>query len=160
MTSDFKLRKSWLSKNKWYFIVGLPLFSFVLGPFPFGIGLYFPIRDNLRGHPQGRHGTQPSDFFGLWVRDKSIEFDFIGQAFYLMPDSRFAQTTGMTERHWHFDNNCLFVDSFSRCGHHLMFIPAGTLFSGLRPNSSHVRSRIKRLLAALTVTRHSPNWSR
>lgn len=70
----------------------------------------------LRGHPQGPHGTQPVSFVGLWVRDKSIEFDFTGQAFFLMPNGRFAQTMGMTERRWHFDQNCLFIDAVSRCG--------------------------------------------
>ena len=72
MSSDSKLSKSWLVRHKWYFIIGLPLLSFVFGPFPFGMGLYYPIRDDLRGHPQGHHGTQPSEFVGLWVRDKAV----------------------------------------------------------------------------------------
>jgi hypothetical protein len=94
----------------------VPLLCFVLLPFPIGCGLIYPIRDVLRGHPAGTHGSQPQKFVGLWIRDETVEFDFLGQAFYLMPDGRLAGLTGMTERRWHFDNNCLFVDSVSRCG--------------------------------------------
>lgn len=65
---------------------------------------------------QGRHGTLPDRFVGLWVRDTKIEFDTLGQAFYLMPDGRFAGMPGMTVRRWHFDGNTFFVDSVSRCG--------------------------------------------
>jgi len=115
MASDSAIRKPWLVRNKLYFIAGVPLF-FALAPFPFGLGLIYPVRDTLRGHPQGPHGSQPQEFVGLWVRDESVMYDFIGQAFYLMPDGRFAGMPGMTLRRWHFDANCLFVDSVSQCG--------------------------------------------
>ena len=117
MSTATKASKSWIARKKWHFIIGLPLFSFLfLGPIPVGLVFYYPIRDKLRGHPQGHHGTQPPQFVGLWVRDKVEEFDFIGQAFYLMPNGRFGQMTGMTERRWHFDKNRFFVDAVSRCG--------------------------------------------
>lgn len=108
---------NWIRKRKWYFIVGVPLLWFALAPFSlFGCGMIYPIVDTLRGHPEGAHGSHPPKFAGLWIRDESIEFDFVGQAFYLLPDGRFAGMTGMTERRWHFDDGRLFIDSVSRCG--------------------------------------------
>jgi len=107
---------TWLGKNKWYFIVGVPLLSFALAPFPLGCGMIYPIRDTLRGHPQGTHGTQPQNFVGLWIREETVIYDFLGQAFYLMPDGRIAGMMGMTETRWHFDDDCLFTDSVSHCG--------------------------------------------
>lgn len=114
MSSTSKLW-NWISRNKWYLIVGVPLLSFALAPFP-GCGMIYPITDNLRGHPERRHGTQPQNLVGFWVRDESVMYDFLGQAFYLMPDGRFAGMQGMTVRRWHFDDNLLSVDSVSRCG--------------------------------------------
>jgi hypothetical protein len=99
-----------------YFIIGVPLLCFALAPFPFGFGMIYAITDSLRGHPIRPHGSQPQNFVGLWVREESVMFDFVGQAFYLLPDGRFAATGGMTQRRWHFDNNRLFIDSVSRCG--------------------------------------------
>lgn len=78
--------------------------------------MIYHISDFFRGHPQGYHGTQPARFVGLWVRDESVIYDFLGQAFYLMPDGRFAGMRGMTERRWHFDADRLFIDAVSRCG--------------------------------------------
>jgi len=80
------------------------------------MGMIYPIKDSLRGHPQKPHGTQPPKFVGFWIREETVMFDFVGEAFYLMPDGTFAGRSGMTSRHWHFDNNRLFVDSISRCG--------------------------------------------
>lgn len=118
MSSKSPKPKSWLAKRIWNFIIGVPLMCFVFGPLPFplSLGFYYPIRDHLRGHPDGRHGTLPDRFVGLWVRDTTIEFDTLGQAFYLMPGGRFAGMPGMTVRRWHFDRNTFFVDSVSRCG--------------------------------------------
>jgi len=107
---------TWLGRSKWYFIIGVPLICFALIPFPIGCGMIYPITDRLRGHPEGPHGSHPQRFAGLWIRDESVEFDFLGQAFYLMPDGRFAGMPGMTQRRWHFDDGCLFIDSVSRCG--------------------------------------------
>lgn len=128
----------WLGRNKWCFIVGVPLLCFALAPFPLGCGMIYPISDTLRGHPQGPHGAQPQNFVGLWIRDEAVMYDFLGQAFYLMPDGRFAGMGGMTERRWHFDDNCFFIDSVSRCGncyqgnvtdeHTIRFIGADQLF--------------------------------
>lgn len=115
MPSQFQL-KTWLGRNKWYFIVGVPLLSFALAPFPLGCGMIYPIGDTLRGHPQGTHGTQPQNFVGLWIREETVMYDFLGQAFYLMPDGRVAGMMGMTETRWHFDDDCLFTDSVSHCG--------------------------------------------
>ena len=115
MSSHSQL-KSWLGRNKWCFIIGVPLLCFALAPFPVGCGMIYPIRDTLRGHPQGTHGTQPPNFVGLWIREETVMYDFFGQAFYLMPSGRLAGMTGMTETRWHFDDNCLFVDAVSRCG--------------------------------------------
>jgi hypothetical protein len=116
MSPEFR-SKSWLGRNKWYLIVGVPLLWFVLAPFSlFGCGMIYPIMDTLRGHPQGAHGSHPQKFAGLWIRDEYVEFDFLGQAFYLLPEGRFAGMMGMTERRWHFDDNCLFIDAVSRCG--------------------------------------------
>jgi hypothetical protein len=92
------------------------LFCFALAPFPLGLGMIYPIRDHLRGHPEGPHGTQPRNFVGLWIREESVKYDFLGQAFYLMPDGRFAGMPGMTKRRWHFDDDCLYIDSVSLCG--------------------------------------------
>lgn len=114
MSSDSQSKKSWLGRNKMCFILGMPVL-FALAPFP-GFGMFFPIRDALRGHPEGPHRTQPQKFVGLWIRDKSVIYDFLGQSFYLMSDGRFAGMSGMTARRWHFDNNCLFIDSVSLCG--------------------------------------------
>ncbi|QYK54333.1 MAG: hypothetical protein KF824_05395 [Fimbriimonadaceae bacterium] len=97
-------------------VIGTLMLTFVFAPFPFGMGMIYPIKDSLRGHPEGAHGTQPSNFVGLWIRDESIMFDFVGEVFYLMPDGRFAGKMGMTSRSWHFDDNTLYVDSVSRCG--------------------------------------------
>lgn len=108
-------KRLWLRRHLWFFIIGAPLVGFALGPFP-GLGMIYRITDSLRGHPQGPHGTQPARFTGLWVRDESVLYDFLGQAFYLMPDGRFAGMRGMTERRWHFDANRLFIDAVSRCG--------------------------------------------
>src|SRR5438105_5040543 len=116
MSSDSRLRKSRRGRNKMYFIIGVPLLCIALAPFPLGLGMIYPIRDILRGHPQWPHGAQPLNFVGLWIRDESVMYDFVGQAFYLMPDGRFAGLSGMTERRWHFDKNYLFIDSVSRCG--------------------------------------------
>ncbi len=116
MSPDSKFRKSCLFRNKLYFIIGFPLLSFGLSPFPFGCGLIYSIGDSLRGHPQGPHGTQPISFVGLWIRDLSIPYDFVGQSFFLMSDGQFAGAPGMTRRCWHFDNSHLFVDSVSLCG--------------------------------------------
>lgn len=99
-----------------YFIVGVPLLCFTFAPFPFGCGVIYPIRDSLRGHPEGKHGTHPQKFVGLWVRNEVEIYDFHGQAFYLMPDGQIADMGGMTERRWHFDKEVLFVDSVSHCG--------------------------------------------
>lgn len=115
MSSRPPSRKSWLARNKMYFIVGVPLVCFALAPFPIGCGMIYPISDNLRGHPQKPHGAQPQHFVGLWIREESVMYDFLGQAFYLMPDGRFAGMQGMTVRRWHFDDECLFIDSVSRC---------------------------------------------
>lgn len=116
MSSDSQA-KTWLGRNKWYFIVGVPLLWFALAPFSlFGCGMIYPIRDTLRGHRQGPHGSQPPNLVGLWIRDEYVKYDFLGQAFYLMPDGRFAGIPGMTRRRWHFDDNRLFVDSVSLCG--------------------------------------------
>lgn len=112
-SSKFRFRlRSWRT----YFFIGVPLLWFALAPFPFGLGMVYPIRDHLRGHPEGPHGTRLQKFVGLWVRDQAVEFDFVGQAFFLLADGRFAGIPGMTARRWHFDNNCLFIDSVSRCG--------------------------------------------
>ena len=43
-------------------------------------------------------------------------YDYTGQAFFLMTDGKIAGTQGMTFRRWHFDNNTLFLDSWSGCG--------------------------------------------
>ncbi len=83
MSPDSKFRKSWLFRNKLYFIIGFPLLSCGLSPFPFGCGLIYSIGDSLRGHPQGPHGTQPISFVGLWIRDESVPYDFVGQSFFL-----------------------------------------------------------------------------
>ena len=114
--SSNSLFKTWLGRNKWCFILGVPLLSFALAPFPLGCGMIYPIGDTLRGHPQGAHGSQPQNFVGLWIREETVMYDFLGQAFYLMPDGRFAGMGGMTQRRWHFDDNRLFIDSVSRCG--------------------------------------------
>jgi hypothetical protein len=107
--------KSWLWRKKLYFMIGAPLLWMALAPFP-GMGLIYAITDPLRGHPLGRHGNQPEQFVGLWVRDRSVMYDFVGQAFCLLPDGRLAGMTGMTERRWHFDNDRLFIDAVSHCG--------------------------------------------
>ncbi|MEI7985204.1 MAG: hypothetical protein WCI55_06215 [Armatimonadota bacterium] len=107
---------SWLYRNKLVFIIGLPLLSCGLSPFPFGCGLIYSIGDTLRGHPQMPHGTQPPSYVGLWIRDEFVQFDFVGQSFYLMSDGKFVGIAGMTRRCWHFDNSHLFVDSVSLCG--------------------------------------------
>lgn len=107
----------WIRKRKWYFILGVPLLWFILAPFSlFGCGMIYPIVDTLRGHPEGPHGTHPARFAGMWIRDKVIEYDFLGQAFYLMPSGRLAGMMGLTERRWHFDDDRLYVDAVSRCG--------------------------------------------
>jgi|CXWL01.1.fsa_nt_gi hypothetical protein len=106
--------KSWVGKGILCFILG-GILLFILAPMP-GLGAIFPIWDNLRGHPQRTHGTHPQNFVGLWVRDEVKMFDFVGQAFYLMPDGELAGYLGMTRRHWHFDDNSFFVDSVSLCG--------------------------------------------
>lgn len=110
------MNMSWLGRNKWYFIIGVPMVSFVLAPFPLGMGMIYPITDTLRGHPQSPHGTQPKNLVGFWMREESKKYDFLGTAFYLMPDGRFAGNGGMTSRRWHFDDDVLFVDAVSRCG--------------------------------------------
>jgi hypothetical protein len=130
--------RTWLRRYKWYFIVGVPLLGFALAPFPLGCGMIYPIRDTLRGHPQGPHGTQPQNLVGFWIREETVVYDFVGQAFYLMPDGRFAGMQGMTARRWHFDNDRLFIDSVSRCGncyrgnvtteHTIRFVGADRLF--------------------------------
>lgn len=112
---SLKLTK-WIWRNKWYFIVGVPVFSFFLAPFPVGLGMIYPITDRLRGHPEGPHGSHPERFAGMWIRDEVVEFDFLGQAFDMMPDGRFVGMIGLTQRRWHFDDGRLFVDSVSRCG--------------------------------------------
>jgi hypothetical protein len=111
-------QRSWLARKKMYFIFGVPLLWFVLSPYPFGygMGMIYPIRDELRGHPTRLHGSHPQKLVGLWVRDEYVQFDFVGQAFYLMPNGRFASSPGMTQRQWHFDDSRLFIDSVSRCG--------------------------------------------
>jgi len=116
MSTNLKSTRSWIGRKKVFlFVASLPI-GFVLAPFPIGMGLIYPIRDHLRGHPQGRHGTQLPKFVGLWVRDNTIAHDFVGQSFYLMPDGRFAGMTGLTERRWHFDDKRLFIDAVSHCG--------------------------------------------
>ncbi|MEQ1932537.1 MAG: hypothetical protein ABL962_01470 [Fimbriimonadaceae bacterium] len=102
-------------RKKWWLILGVPVLGFALAPLP-GLGLVFPIRDMAFGHPQWAHGSQPPKFVGLWVRDELVKHDFRGKAFYLLPDGRVAGMAGMTRRHWHFDNNTLFIDSVSMCG--------------------------------------------
>lgn len=95
-------------------MVALLAVGFLLSPV---ISPYFyAIRDQLRGHPQGAHGTHPQNFVGLWVREETVMYDYRGQAFYLMPDGRIAGTQGMTFRRWHFDNNTFFLDSWPGCG--------------------------------------------
>jgi hypothetical protein len=116
MSSTSNSKKSWLRRNKLHFLVGVPLLSFILSPFPFGCGMIYSIEDNLRGHPEGPHGTQPPTFVGLWIRDELVPYDFFGQAFFLMSDGQLAGISGMTSRRWHFDNSSLFVDSISHCG--------------------------------------------
>lgn len=108
--------ESWLSRNKWTLIIGTLLLGFVLVPFPIGMGMIYPIRDVLRGHPEGAHGTQPERFVGLWIREEAVRFDFQGQAFYLMPNGLVAGLNGMSSRRWHYDNNKFFTDTVSRCG--------------------------------------------
>lgn len=105
-----------MSRNKWWFIIGVPLMGFALLPFPIGCGMAYPIRDVLRGHPQWEHGSHPDKFVGLWIREEAIEFDFKGQAFYLLPDGLVAGLDGMSRRRWHYDNDKFFTDSVSLCG--------------------------------------------
>lgn len=81
---------------------------------------FYAIRDHLRGHPKGAHGTHPQKFVGLWVREETVMYDYRGQAFYLMPDGKIAGTEGMTFLRWHFDNNIFFLDSWSGCGNGYM----------------------------------------
>jgi len=129
---------NWICRKKWHFIVGVPLFSYALAPFPLGCGMIYPIRDTLRGHPERPHGTQPQNLVGLWIRDEPVMYDFLGQSFYLMPDGKFAGMSGMTVRRWHFDDSRLFIDSVSRCGncyqgnvttdHTIRFVGADYLF--------------------------------
>lgn len=107
---------AWLGRNKWYFIVGLPLVSFVLAPFPLGMGMIYGITDTLRGHPQSAHGTMPKNLVGFWMREESDKPFAHPPAFYLMPDGRLAGIGGMTSRRWHFDDKTLFVDAVSHCG--------------------------------------------
>ncbi|HXH60755.1 MAG TPA: hypothetical protein VNI20_05295, partial [Fimbriimonadaceae bacterium] len=44
-------------------LVSIVLLYF-LAPWP-GLGMIYSITDPLRGHPDSRHGTQPSKFVGL-----------------------------------------------------------------------------------------------
>jgi len=108
--------KSWLGRNKLYFIVAVPLVAFALAPFPIGCAMIYRITDTLRGHSERPHGTQPRNLVGLWIRKKAVMYDSLGEAFYLMPDGRVAGRAGMTRRYWHFDEGHLFIDSVSTCG--------------------------------------------
>lgn len=105
--------KSWI-KNMWLYLVAFMAIGFLFSP-AFS-AFYFPIRDQLRGHPQADHGTHPEKFVGLWVRDEVNLYDSMGQAFYLMSDGRVAGTSSMRFRRWHFDANTLYIDSWSGCG--------------------------------------------
>ncbi len=100
--------------RRWIYLVAFLAVGFLLLPIiePY----FYAIRDQLRGHPQGAHGTHPQKFVGLWVREETVMYDYRGQAFYLMPDGKIAGTQGMTFRRWHFDNNTFFLDSWPGCG--------------------------------------------
>jgi hypothetical protein len=100
--------------KKWVYSIAILAFGVVT--LPVTAPMFYLTTDYLRGHPQGRHGAQPEHLVGLWSRDVTVESDFLGQAFYLMPDGRLVGTPGLTFRRWHFDNNKLYVDSVSMCG--------------------------------------------
>jgi hypothetical protein len=108
--------RSWLRRNKVAIFIGAPLLFFLLAPFPIGCGFIYEVEDELSGHPRRLHGDHPQNLVGLWVRDEYIEFDFTGQAFYLLSNGRFAGNPGMTIRQWHADGDRLFIDSVSLCG--------------------------------------------
>ncbi len=117
MTNNTQSRRRWVQRGKIFAVVGLPTLLVLAFFSLFGLGPFvYPITDALRGHPHGRHGTQPLKFIGLWVRDETVEYDSFGQAFYLTSDGRFAGSMGMTERRWHFDKGHFYVDSISHCG--------------------------------------------
>lgn len=107
--------RKWIKKTAIFFAVAVPA-CFFLAPFPFGAGVIFTIKDSLRGHPQRPHGHQPVKYVGLWVRDETEMYDFLGQAFCLLPDGNFAGMMGMTSRYWHYDHNRLYIDAVSHCG--------------------------------------------
>lgn len=114
MSAISKIGKQ-LSRKKWYFILGVPILVGALAPFP-GLGLIYAITDRLRGHPEGQHGTQPQNLAGLWIRRETVMYDFAGQSFFLSPDGKVLGFYGMTRRHWHYDNDRLFIDAVSGCG--------------------------------------------
>lgn len=130
--------KSWI-KNIWLYLVAVMAIGFLFSP-AFGV-FYFPLRDQLRGHPQAAHGTHPENFVGLWVRDEVVLNDTYGQAFYLMSDGRVAGTSSLTFRRWHFDANALYIDSWSGCGNSYCGVETTELsaeFDG--PNSLRISS--------------------
>ncbi len=80
------------------------------------MGLGLLMWDTLRGHPKWRHGTQPTKFVGLWVRDGAATSPNVAQAFYVMPDRILADLDGLRQRLWHCENSRLFIDTYSLCG--------------------------------------------
>lgn len=107
--------KPWARRYWKQLIVGTVFSWLILTPFP-GLGTIFPIRDALRGHPHGTHGTQPSEFVGLWIPVGPSNDESVKQAFYLTSHGRVGGRSGMTSRRWHFDNKTFFIDAVSLCG--------------------------------------------
>jgi hypothetical protein len=96
-------------------VIAVPLLWFVLAPFP-GLGLIYSITDPLRGHPHSKHGTQPSEYVGLWVKENPVEFGFISNAISLLADGHIGQQTGTSRLSWHFDDSLFSLDRVSGCG--------------------------------------------
>ena len=96
-------------------VIAVPLLWFVFAPFP-GLGMIYSITDPLRGHPHSKHGTQPSGFVGLWVKENPVEFGLISNAIALLADGHIGQHTGTSRYTWHFDESLFSLDKVSGCG--------------------------------------------
>lgn len=95
-------------------IIGVPCLWFVLAPFP-GMAMVYAITDPLRGHPNWEHGEHPSEFEGLWVNEKPVEFGFDQDVVSLAAGGKMPGY-GMTRRKWHSEKGTLYIDGVSGCG--------------------------------------------
>lgn len=104
-------------KKRVWLVVGLTLGVFVVlslfdpsGPF----GCATAIWSYMPPHSRIKHGSTPPEFEGIWVQMDAEEYSTA--AFALHKNGEANLWGGMVFFRWHYDDDRLFLESWTRCG--------------------------------------------